>query len=117
MATRRTNHPNQSTTRRKPATTPEARENQMIALAIDLAEKQLADGTASAQVISHYIKLGSSRERLEQERLKKENVLLEAKREALESHKRTEELFGEALAAMRSYKGEVPLEIEGEIVD
>ena len=112
MVTRRVNQPAQKSNRRPPATTPEARENQLISLAVDLAEKQLSDGTASAQVISHYLKLGSSRERLEQERLAKENELLEAKREALASAKRVEELYSTALNAMRTYAGQAPLEIE-----
>lgn len=77
----------------------------MIAMAVDLAEKQLREGTASAQVITHYLKLGSSREKLEQERLRKENELLDAKREALEAAKRIEALYQEALDAMRSYSG------------
>lgn len=88
-----------------PALTPEARENQLIALAVDLAEKQLIEGTASAQVITHYLKLGSTRERLEKEKLEKENELLQAKRKALESAKRVEELYANALAAMKSYSG------------
>jgi hypothetical protein len=94
--------------RRKPATTPDARENQMIALAIELAEKQLRDGTASAQVISHFIKLGSSRERLEQERLRGENELMEFKKEAIASAGRVEELYSQALNAMRMYNGDGP---------
>ena len=97
-------------TRRKPATTPEGRENQMISLAVDLAEKQLREGTAAAQVISHYLKLGTSREQLEQEKLRRENALLEAKSEAIASAKRTEELFGQALNAMRRYSGQDPIE-------
>lgn len=88
-----------------PALDPEARENQLIALAVDLAEKQLAEGTASAQVITHYLRLGSTRERLEKEKLEKENELLRAKREALESARRVEELYANALSAMRSYSG------------
>lgn len=106
MATRRTNHPNASTNRRPAATTPEARENQLIALATDLAEKQMADGSASAQVITHYLKLGSSRERLEQERLSMEVEFLEAKKEAMASNVRTEELMKDALNAFRSYSGQ-----------
>lgn len=90
-----------------PALTPEARENQLISLAVDLAEKQLIEGTASAQVITHYLKLGSTRERLEKEKLAKENELLQAKREALESAKRVEELYANALEAMRNYSGSV----------
>ena len=95
--------------RGRPATTPEARENQMVALAIDLAEKQLRDGTASAQVISHFVKLGSSRERLEQERLIRENELLAAKSEAMASQARVEAMYAEALNAMRTYAGHEPI--------
>jgi hypothetical protein len=94
---------------RPPATTPEARENQMIGLAVDLAEKQMKEGTASSQVISHYLKLGSTREKLEQERLARENELLEAKADAIASAKRVEELYKTALDAMRSYAGQDPL--------
>lgn len=90
----------------RPALTPEARENQMIALAVDLAEKQLLEGTASSQVITHFLKLATSRERLEREKLEKENELLRAKTEAIESAKRVEELYSNALKAMRSYRGE-----------
>lgn len=89
--------------RRPPATTPDAREGQLIDLAVGLAEKQLREGTASSQVQTLYLKLGSSRERAEQERLKNENELLRKKIEGLESAQRTEELMKEALDAFRSY--------------
>jgi hypothetical protein len=94
-------------TRRKtrPATTSEGREQQLIALAIDLAEKQLEAGTASAQVISHYLKMGSTREQIEQERMQRENELLTAKVESMASQKRIEELYESALRAMRTYGG------------
>jgi hypothetical protein len=95
---------------RRPASTPEGREGQLVNLAVDLAEKQLANGTASAQVISHYLKLGSTRETLEQERLARENDLLRAKVENLASAKRVEELYKSALDAMRTYAGQEPLE-------
>jgi hypothetical protein len=98
--------------RRRPATTPEARENQLIAAAADLAEKQLLNGTASAQVITHYLKLGSSREKLEQERLGLENNLLQVKAEAIASAQRVEALYHEALNAMRSYAGQEPMEMD-----
>ena len=75
----------------RPALTPEARENQMIALAVDLAEKQLLEGTASSQVITHYLKLGTTKEKLEREILEKQKALIEAKTENLESAKRIEE--------------------------
>lgn len=90
---------------RQPAATPEGRENQLVALAVDLAERQLEDGSASAQVISHYLKLGSTREQLEQDRLRRENELLGARVEALQSAKKMEELYEEALRAMSSYAG------------
>ena len=79
--------------KRRPALTPEARENQLISLAVDLAEKQLQEGTASSQVITHYLKLGSTKERLEKEKLEEENKLLRAKTENLQSQKRVEELY------------------------
>lgn len=89
-----------------PATTPEARENQLISLAVDLAETQLSNGTASSQVITHFLKLGSSRDRIERENLKEKNKLLKAQTESIRSEKRVEELYEEALSAMRSYSGQ-----------
>lgn len=97
-------------TRRPPATTPEGRENQLISSAVDLAARQLEEGTASAQVITHFLKLGSSREKLEQERLKEEVSLMEAKRANMAALGRMEELYGEAINAMRAYAGQKPLE-------
>ena len=91
---------------------PEARENQMIAYAVDLAEKQLREGTASSQVITHYLKLGSSKERLEREKLERENELLRAKAENLQSAQRSEEVYREALKAMRTYSGQITDEEE-----
>ena len=102
---------------RRPATTPEGRESQMISYAEDLAEKQLRDGTASAQVISHYLKLGSSREKLEQERLRHANELTNVKIAAIANQAKTEELYREALQAMRSYAGQDPIEIEVDYED
>lgn len=98
----------------KPATSPEARESQLINLAYDLAEQQLRDGTASSQVISSFLKLGSSREELEQERIRHENELSRVKREAIESQKRSETMFEEAIAAFRSYSGQQPPEPDDE---
>lgn len=91
--------------RNAPAVSPEAREDQLIAEAVDLAERQLLDGTASSAVITHYLKLGSTRAKLENEKLMKENELLRAKTEAMESQKRVEELYQNALDAMRRYSG------------
>lgn len=89
----------------RPSLDPEAREKQLIALAVDCAEQQLRDGTASAQVIAHYLKKGSVREQLELERLREENKLLRAKTESIESEKRSSELVEEALKAFRNYSG------------
>lgn len=89
-----------------PASTDEARENQLIALATNLAEKQMLEGTASAQVITHYLKLGSMKERMEREMMKEQIKLLTAKTEALKSAKHVEELYAEAMAAFRRYSGQ-----------
>lgn len=93
-----------------PGSTPDERESQMINLADQLAEKQLREGTASAQVITHYLKLGSSRERLEQHKLELETELIQAKTEAIAGQQRQEELFAEAIKAMRAYQGAAPEE-------
>ena len=95
-----------STRSRRPALTPESRENQMISLAVDLAEQQLLDGTASSQVITHFLKLGTTKAQLEKERIMHENKLLEAKTESLQSQKRVEELYANALKAMQNYSGQ-----------
>lgn len=92
--------------RRRPAQSVEARENQMIALAVDLAEKQLMEGTASSQVITHYLKLGSTKERLEKQILEEQVDLLKAKTEALQSARRAEELFADAMKAFAIYRGD-----------
>jgi hypothetical protein len=105
MASRRVSEPVVKRTRRPPATTPEGRENQLIAKAVDLAERQIEEGTASSQVISHFLKLGSSREHLEQLRLEKEVELMEAKKEALAAGHRLEELMTDAITAFKSYSG------------
>lgn len=90
----------------RPAMNPEARENQLISLAVDLAEKQLMEGTASSQVITHYLKLGTTKEKLEREKLAKEVELVKAKTENLQSAKRIEELYSNALKAMQNYSGQ-----------
>lgn len=97
---------NDSPKKMRPALTPEARENQLISLAVDLAEEQLRDKTASSQVITHFLKLGTTKAELEKEKLAKENELLRAKTESIESQKRIEELYAEALNAMRRYNGQ-----------
>lgn len=89
----------------RPALSPEARENQMIALAVDAAEEQLMNRTASSQVITHYLKLATAKEKIEREKLELEKQLVAAKIEALQSTKRVEELYSEAIKAMRRYNG------------
>lgn len=91
--------------RLRPALTPQARENQLINLAFEVAEEQLLNRTASSQVISHFLRLGTERERTEREKLKLEMELTKAKTEALESQKRSEEMYTNAIAAMKSYSG------------
>lgn len=91
--------------KRPPARTPEGRENQVIALAMDLAEKQIAEGTASSQVLTHFLKLGSIKQQLENEKLREENALLKARTKSLESAERVEELYKQAIEAMRMYSG------------
>lgn len=89
----------------RPALTPDARENQLVSLAVDLAEKQLMEGTASSQVLTHYLKLATSKYRLENIKLERENELLKAKTESLESARNIESMYKEAMAAFRSYQG------------
>lgn len=106
MATRKTTSKVSGRARKlPPATTPEAREKQMIGLAMDLAEQQLRDGTASASVIAHFLKLGSTREQIEQEHLSKKVEHLEAQIDSIHSSAHAEELYKNALDAMRLYSG------------
>lgn len=107
MANQHPKGASEPTRRIKPALTDEAREAQMVSLAIDLAEKQLLEGTASAQVISHFLKIGSTKERLEKEILEEQKGLVRAKTKALESAERIEKLYAGALDAMRKYGAQV----------
>ena len=105
MAKVKTISSSESKKKLRPALSPQARENQMISLAMDLVEQRLRDGTATSQETTHFLKLGSEKEILEREKLKEENKLLKAKTEAYQSQKKTEELFEKAIRAMRSYSG------------
>ena len=96
---------NKATRSIRTAITPEARENQMISLAMDLAEQQLRDGTASSQLITEFVKRGSTKARLEKEILKEQKELMAAKTESMKSAKRIEELYEDAIKAMRNYGG------------
>jgi len=101
--------PRNSGKRTRPASTPEAREDQLISLAYDHAERQFHDGTASSQVTTYFLKAGSARERLEHKKLENENLLLSAKVDAMASAQRVEELYTEAMKAFASYRGEEPV--------
>lgn len=96
------------TRRQAPARTVEAREKQLVNLAVTVAEEQLSNRTASSQVITHYLKLGTTLYELEREKLKNENLLLAAKTESLKSAKEVTKLYSEALAAFRAYSGQPP---------
>jgi len=89
----------------RPATSPEARENQLISLAYDLVEQRLRDGTATSQETTHFLKLGSTKERIEKEILERQKELITAKTEALQAAKNVEQLYRDAIVAMRSYAG------------
>lgn len=91
--------------RRAPATTPEARENQLIAAAVNLAEKQMLDGTASSQVITHYLKMGSNREMLERKKLEYETELLKARRDSIASEDHRAVLLEQAISSFTQYQG------------
>jgi hypothetical protein len=91
--------------RTRPALTPEARENQLVSRAMDLAEQQILNGTASSQIITHYLKMGTMKERLEREKLEKENALLKAKTDAIQSAQSMESLYKDAINAMKMYSG------------
>ena len=98
----------------RPALTPEARENQMISLAIDLVERRLIEGTASSQETTHFLKLASSKAQLEKERAILENELIKAKTQQLHSQERIEELYANAIKAMSRYNGHGSSEEEDE---
>lgn len=102
----RTTNSSDTPKRRRPALSPEARENQMASLAMDLVEQRLLDGTASSQETTHFLKLVSSKAVLERDRLIEENKLLRAKTEALESQKEIKDLYEEAIKAFRNYSGQ-----------
>lgn len=105
MAKVKSSTPPSSPKPRRPALTPEARENQLISLAIDLVEQRLIDGTASSQETTHFLKLASTKAKIEKEILLEEKKLIAAKTEALESTKELKGLYADAMNAMRTYSG------------
>src|SRR5512138_2639083 len=92
--------------RQAPGETIQSREDQIIRLAYDLVEQRILKGTATSQEVTEFIRLGSTKAQLERDKLKHENELLRAKTESLESQKRIEQLYGEAMAAFRKYSGQ-----------
>lgn len=106
-----TSHGRKSNFSPPPATTLESRENQLIAAAVDMAEEQIRNRTASAQVLTHYLKLGTTVTELERDKLRNENELLKAKVGSLASAERMEKMYQEAIVAMRSYQGQDDSEI------
>lgn len=98
--------------RSRAATTPEGRESRMVSLAMDVAEQRMIDGTATAQEITHFLKLGSSREVLEQERIRHENELMQVKRDAIKSQESSEAMLKNAIDAFRSYSGQEPIDYD-----
>lgn len=118
MAKARGVSPSTSSKKIRPAITPEAREQQLIALAVDLVEQRLLDGTASSQETTHYLKLASTKAKLENEKIKLELELTKAKTDSIKSQQRSEEMFEEALRAFRGYSGQAsPIEEEGDNYD
>lgn len=101
--------------RRKPATTPEAREQQLASMTYDLAEEQIQGGNVSSQVMTHFLKMGSTRERLEQQKMEHEIELMDVKKQALEDRARIEDLFTAAIDAMRSYSGSSSYEDDSDV--
>lgn len=107
MATRKENSDVAVTRKSAPAVDPEARENQMIGLAVSQAEEMLLQKRAPTPVVVHFLRLGTTKNQLEKEKLRKENLLLEAKANAIESAARTEELYTRAIQAMQEYSGSI----------
>lgn len=92
-----------------PATTLEGRNDQLIALAFNLAERRLSEGTASAQEVVHFLKAGSANARLEQEKLRNENLVLETRVKEMEARRNSDDVYSKALAAFRGYSGTGPI--------
>ena len=93
---------------RPPADTPEGREMQLVSLAYDYAERQFLEGNASAQVTTHFLKMGSTRNKLEEAKIMHENLVLAAKVEQMASAGRMEVLYEDAIRVMRQYSGQDP---------
>lgn len=105
MAKVKSSTPHGSPKQRRPALTPEARENQLISLAIDLVEQRLIDGTASSQETTHFLKLASTKAKIEKEILLEQKKLIAAKTKSIESSEEMKGLYEEALNAMKRYSG------------
>lgn len=106
-----------SNKKRPPARTPEARENQLISMAIDLVEKQLLDGSASSQILTHFLRLATAKEKLQNEKLKSDLRVAEAKIKAIENQDEIKVLYEQALDAMKRYGGTAQYDCENDLGD
>ena len=107
MASGRKNSDGTIQRRMAPAVDPEARENQLISLATDAAERELLKENPDKRIVVHYLKLATTKAQLEKEKLRKENSLLEVKTDAVKSSAKTEEMYAEAIKAMQLYQGSI----------
>lgn len=107
MATKKKSVEKVKTPSSPPARNPENRENQLVELAYNLAEQRLRDGTASAQEVVHFLRMGAAKTQLEKKKLEIETELAMSKKELIESNKRSEEKYQQALDAFRIYNGQV----------
>lgn len=114
MARRTVHEERPAPRRRSPGRTPEEQESLLISKSMRLIESQIEDGTASSQLLTHFAKLGSSRERLEQERLRNENEVLRKKVETMEAAVDLKNLMEDALAAFKGYSGQAASEDEND---
>lgn len=105
MAASRKNSDGMIQRRSAPAVDPEARENQLISLATDAAERELTKESPDKRIVIHYLKLATTKNQLEKEKLRKENLLLEAKADAMKSVAKSEEMYANAIKAMQIYQG------------
>ena len=105
MNRRKTTSQSEAARKYPPALSPEAQENQMISMAMDLVKQRLLDGTASSQETTHFLRLGSTKERIEKEILEKQKMLIDAKTELIKSTRNSEELLDKAMKAFGTYQG------------
>lgn len=89
----------------RPLMSVQAREEQIAGYALDCAERQIREGTASPSVLVHFLRATSTKEALERQLLEQQNELLRVKRESAELQMQSESKYNEALQAFRGYSG------------